>query len=744
MPEQSKKFRDPTEEIAALKERIRELEAAEAEHRRTEEELREKESLMRAINESAHDAIIMMDTEGRISYWNPAAVRIFGYTSGEAVGQNLHGLLAPEQYRILFEEAFPRFQRTGRGNGLGQTLRMEALRRNGEEFPIELSLSGVKLGDGWHAVGVVRDITHRVQAEETLREHTEWLHNFMNELPALVCEFLPDSTLTFVNRAYCEFFGMAQEELIGYRFLDFVPEETREASRKKYMSLTPQQPVTTGVHEAFSGGEFRVMEWRNRAFFDENGRIVKLLGIGTDITEREQTKRELQQSEERFRSYIENSPIATFEVDNAGRYVKVNKAACEMSEYTEEELLHRTFMDLVDPEYLDQALQIFANIKQGDNEEAEIKVRRKSGKRLWINLIAVSLHEGGVAFCQDVTEQKMAKEALENQLRFERVVADISNMFVRLPTEKIHEAIDYTLKQAGEFFQVGRCYVFLFSEDRARMSNTHEWCAEGVEPQMDHIQDQPIESLPWWAERIKNRDHVHVPDVDRLPPEAEAEWKEFKSQNIRSVLSIPLEREGEVFGFLGMDAVKQKKEWDENHVMLLRGVAELIANAYTRYLAEQKISYLSFHDVLTGLYNRRYLENEMERMDTERQLPISIILADLNNFKLINDVSGHRAGDELLEYTAEILRNNCRSEDVVARWGGDEFVIFLPRTTEEGVKAIYERINESFEETYIQDTPISLALGYAVKKDSQASLAEKMKEADKSMYAQKMVDKSRA
>ena len=138
-------------------------------HGRSERKLRENESLVRAINESARDAIVTMDDKGRISYWNPAAEQIFGYTSDEAVGQDLHSMLAPPRYKTLYESAFPEFQRSGRGDVVGKTLELKALRKSGEEFPIELSLSSVQLKDRWHAVGIIRDISERKQAEETIR-----------------------------------------------------------------------------------------------------------------------------------------------------------------------------------------------------------------------------------------------------------------------------------------------------------------------------------------------------------------------------------------------------------------------------------------------------------------------------------------------------------------------------------------------------------------------------------------------
>jgi len=150
-------------------------------HGRSERKLRENELLVRAINESAQDAIVVMDARERISYWNPAAERIFGYTNDEAIGQDLHSMLAPLHYKKSYEAALPIFQRSGRGDAVGKTLELKALRKSGEEFSMELSLSGVQFEDGWHAVGIIRDISERKQAEETIRQMA--YHDSLTGLP---------------------------------------------------------------------------------------------------------------------------------------------------------------------------------------------------------------------------------------------------------------------------------------------------------------------------------------------------------------------------------------------------------------------------------------------------------------------------------------------------------------------------------------------------------------------------------
>jgi PAS domain S-box-containing protein len=115
---------------------------------------------------SAQDAIIMMDSNGNISFWNEAAQQIFGYTRKESIGKALHDLLVPERYYEAYQKGLGIFRGTGTGSAIGKTLELWALRKDGTEFPVELSLSSVQLEGEWVSVGIVRDISERRQAEE--------------------------------------------------------------------------------------------------------------------------------------------------------------------------------------------------------------------------------------------------------------------------------------------------------------------------------------------------------------------------------------------------------------------------------------------------------------------------------------------------------------------------------------------------------------------------------------------------
>ena len=156
--------------------------------KRAIEALRESEEKFRSISSSAQDALIMMNSSGNISYWNEAAERIFGYSKKEVMGRDLHRLLVPKKYIEIFMQGFKVFKNTGQGRAIGKTIEMSALRKDGTEFPAELSLSSFQLRGQWYALGLVRDISDRKQAEKE-RLKKEKLHGVL-EMAGAACHEL--------------------------------------------------------------------------------------------------------------------------------------------------------------------------------------------------------------------------------------------------------------------------------------------------------------------------------------------------------------------------------------------------------------------------------------------------------------------------------------------------------------------------------------------------------------------------
>ncbi len=187
-------------------------------------------------------------------------------------------------------------------------------------------------------------------------------------------------------------------------------------------------------------------------------------------------------------------------------------------------------------------------------------------------------------------ERRDLNDILEHLLVFDEIVTRLSTGFVNLLDHRLDDAIDGALEEIGRFAGVDRSYVFLFSDDLELASNTHEWCAEGIEPQIDDLQELPTSAFRWWMVRLTKFETVHLPYVDALPPE-EAELREFlSSQGIQSLVAVPLIHRARLLGFVGFDAVHHPRPWAAREIRLLRLVGDIFANAIERRRAQKRLA----------------------------------------------------------------------------------------------------------------------------------------------------------
>ncbi len=154
----------------------------------------------------------------------------------------------------------------------------------------------------------------------------------------------------------------------------------------------------------------------------------------------------------------------------------------------------------------------------------------------------------------------------------------------------------------------------------------------------------------------------------------------------------------------------------------------------------KEIEYLSYCDHMTGLYNRRFLEEELARLDHERNLPFSFVFADINGLKTINDAFGHAAGDVLIQEVATGFKEECRADDIIARTGGDEFVILLPKTDTDSANQMLKRIKNSLEQKMIMDVNISISFGVDTKTSLNQDAQKVLKKAEDLMYQKKIIE----
>lgn len=172
------------------------------------------------------------------------------------------------------------------------------------------------------------------------------------------------------------------------------------------------------------------------------------------------------------------------------------------------------------------------------------------------------------------------------------------------------------------------------------------------------------------------------------------------------------------------------------------GVVLVFRDVTEKTEQRRKIEYLSFHDALTGLYNRAFFEEELKRLDKERNLPISIIVGDMNGLKLTNDIFGHESGDLLLKKAAEVFKRVCRADDIIARVGGDEFTFLLPKTKLDEAEKIILRIKKEFSKVNVKAIRGSISMGCETKANTDEDISQVLKNAEDKMYSVKTTDRN--
>jgi PAS domain S-box-containing protein len=399
--------------------------------KQTEQELRDSGERFRVATESIRDAFILISgEEGKILLWNPAAEVMFGYTKDEAIGQSLHRLIGPPRFHEASEVGLAHFACTGAGAAVGRTLELPALRRNGEEFSVELSLSALQLGGQWHAAGVVRDITARKQMERALRKSKDFLQSVMENAPARIFWKDRDSRYLGCNTQFVKDAGHSCiHDIIGKTDFEMSWKDQAELYRaddKTVMeSGTPkldfEEPQTT------PNGNTIWLHTSKVPLRDENNQVIGILGIYADITERKQAEEQLR----KLAQAVEQSPESIIITDLDGNIEYVNEAFAKISGYPHEEIIGQNTRLLNSGKTPQETYtELWNTISHGQTWKGEFINKHKDGSEYLEFAIITPIRQpnGGithyVAVKEDITEKRcQGAELDQHRHHLEELVA---------------------------------------------------------------------------------------------------------------------------------------------------------------------------------------------------------------------------------------------------------------------------------------------------------------------------------
>ncbi len=379
--------------------------------RKNEDALSVLETRYRRLFESAKDGILILDADtGRIIDVNPFLVELLGYTKDELVEKEIWDIGFFKDIAAN-EKKFSELQQKGYVRYDNLPLETTAGRKINVEF-----VSNVYLVNKKKVIQCnIRDITKRKNAENALIVSESRLRTLVQTIPDLIWTKDLNGVYQSCNPMFARFFGASEAEIIGKTDFDFVDKELAdffvEYDRK---AIKAGKPTTNEEWITFADdGHKACLETIKAPMYDAQNKLIGILGIGRDITQRKNSEEALKQSEEKFRSYIDNAPDGIFVVDETGKYMDVNPSACLMSGYSEKELLNMSISDILAEESREFGLSQFNKLVTKGILKTDILIKLKDGSNRWWSLDGVKLSENRfLGFKKDITKRKLAEEEI--------------------------------------------------------------------------------------------------------------------------------------------------------------------------------------------------------------------------------------------------------------------------------------------------------------------------------------------
>jgi diguanylate cyclase (GGDEF)-like protein/PAS domain S-box-containing protein len=684
-------------------------------HRQLDDELRKSEARYRTVLDAAFDAIVTITPDGIVRWFNRGAEHIFGHRAEEVIGQPVT-LLMPERYRELCVAGLHRYLRTGEARVVGGTTELVGLRSDGKEFPIEMSL-GETHEDGERLfTAVIRDITERKRNENKLREAQDRFRSVFDCAPIGVAVVSLDGRYLQVNRSLCEILGYSEDELLATTWQEITYPDDLATSLAYARRILEGEFPKYHLEKRFLRADGRTV-WASLSVSlvaDSEGEPLYFVSQIQDVTERMEAERKLREAEQRYRALVERVPAVVYiqEIGSPDSAMYMSPQIETLTGYTPEDCKNPDLRwGMVHPDDRERMQGEDGRTgKPGEIFTTEYRVVHRNGRIKWVHNESVMVEDeaSGTRYWQgfmlDITERKRFEESLEQLIRR-------------------HEMV---LKSAGEgIFGLDLDGNATFvNPAAARMTG---WEAEELvgRPQHDILHHTKPDGAPYPREECPI--HAALKDGATHSSDDEVFWRKDGTSFPVEYVSTPILQDGEVVGA----------------VVTFRDITE-------RKALEEQLQHQAFHDLLTGLPNRALFMDRLEHALTRanrRGGKVAVLFTDLDNFKVINDSLGHKAGDQLLAAVADRLKACLRPEDTAARLGGDEFTILVEDVASVGEAVqIAERIAEILQPPFAleeQELFATASIGIALNSPTREEPADLLRHADLAMYRAKHRGKAR-
>ena len=571
--------------------------------------------------------------------------------------------------------------------------------------------------------------------EKELQKSEEMFRSISENAFDMITLINIEGNFVYCNSSYINILGYDPGELVGTYVFDLV----HPAEKNKMIQLFQEgiegrlEKITLLMRMICKDGSYKWVEHRVKQLFGEDGKPDNILIIAQDVTERKESEEKLitqrnlglklaatSDLDESLKSCLE-AALQVSDMDSGGIYLVNNKTG----------FMELAFCRGLSSDFYNSRSSLTPDSRQGKivysgkpyyvedvrlipNNEALIKEGLTA-----IAAIPIKL-ENEVVGCLNVASHSKYHIAPSIRVTLETIVAQISSAITRVQAEK-------SMRESEKKYQtlVSNVPGIIFS------------CELDQSWTMRHLSGDFEELTGYKAEEFINNQVrtfssiIHPEDRDYVYSTIMGRNVYDQPYNVRYRI---ITADGRIRWLRESGRIVYGKDTLQK---LIDGVIIDITDLKSY---EEQLRYLSLHDQLTGLYNRTFFEAEMDRLDSSREYPLSIISTDLDGLKLINDTMGHEAGDQLLRAAGDLLYRSLRSSDILARIGGDEFAAILPNTDHETSEKIAKRIRDNIAEHNKEhpDMPMSLSLGLATAENRETPIQATFKKADDLMYRDKL------
>ena len=718
--------------------------SSQEEHKQAEEQL---QKFFCAVEQNPA-SIMITDLNGTIEYVNPMFTEITGYSLQDVIGQNPRmfqsGHTTAEEYAALWKTIT---------TGTSWSGKFCNRKKNGDFYWETISISAVtnETGAVTHFVAICEDATDRKLAEEALEQEQRLLRTVIDNIPDQIFAHDRDCRYILNNLSDARIIGVSDPAaLLGKSDMDFYPPElaARYQANDRQVMKTDQSLRVDTEPSVTPDGKRRWVSTIKVPFHDSQGQVIGLVGIARDITERKLAEDESFRSRQMLQLVMDNIPMLAFWKDSNLVYLGCNQAFAEQVGLSSPaEIVGKNDFDFPWKEHAQRHLDddkrvIETGIPKLGFEESTLK---SDNTQVWSRSNKIPLHDrdgkviGLLVTSEDITERRQADQEIENVNK--QLMSWVNDLERRNQEADLMRQMGDLLQVSNEreeYYSIIKEFVpqlfpdtsgalFFISNSRSSVEAVAVWGN-------DLQSERSFAPNECWAMR---RGQTYQGDSSKPGLNCRHIEKPFYGR----YLEVPMMASGELIGVFHIEDREEVLPL-ENIQTLAHTLADHLSLSFSNLKLRERLRTQSIRDALTGLYNRRYMEESLAReipRAMRRNMPVGIIMLDIDHFKVFNDTYGHEAGDMVLREIGALLQNQIRSEDITCRYGGEEFILILPEANQEATVERAEQIREAIKSMRVEYRRqplgvISISLGVAVFPEHSSTVEGILKKADEALY----------